>query len=255
MAAQEQDSIPLVAFDPVANAQNEWVALCLRVSPGAAAGEDMPARLQTVFGMPDLLAAIAPLDGLLMIDCPAVLTHPVLALLPANRIGFVVPARVLLEEGAARRLGELHEAGYRVWLDGAVPEGVKAPAALRSVARDCSQDAPLPGRLAALFGPHLARKVDTAQRFSECENAGFDWFSGDYPIDPASLHRASSWAPRRAASGSSRFGGPSGCWRAYSSSCSQRCNWRRPSRLMAWLKLVICVLTAKAAEFTSLSRW
>ena len=183
MAAQELDSIPLVAFDPVANAQNEWVALCLRV----ASGDDMPARLQAVFGMPDLLAAIAPLDGLLMVDSPAALTHPVLALLPANRIGFVVPAGALLEEGAVRRLGELHEAGYRVWLDGAVPEGVKAPAALRSVARDCSRDAPPSGRLAALFGPHLARNVGSAQRFSECENAGFDWFSGDYPIDLASF--------------------------------------------------------------------
>ncbi|MBQ5941662.1 MULTISPECIES: HDOD domain-containing protein [unclassified Massilia] len=183
MAAQEQDSIPLVAFDPVANAQNEWVALCVRVEPG----ENMPARLQAVFGMPDLLAAIAPLDGLLMVDSPAALTPPVLALLPANRIGFVVAADALLQEGAMRRLGELHETGYRVWLDGAIPEGVKAPAALRSVARDCGADAPPPGRLAALFGPHLARNVHTALRFSECENAGFDWFSGDYPLDPASF--------------------------------------------------------------------
>ena len=97
MAAQELDSIPLVAFDPVANAQNEWVALCLRV----ASGDDMPARLQAVFGMPDLLAAIAPLDGLLMVDSPAALTHPVLALLPANRIGFTVltlPQLKILQE-------------------------------------------------------------------------------------------------------------------------------------------------------------
>jgi len=36
----------------------------------------------------------------------------------------------------------------------------------------------------ALFGPHLARGVNSALRFSECENAGFDWFSGDYPYDP-----------------------------------------------------------------------
>ena len=48
-----------------------------------------------------------------------------------------------------------------------------------------------------------------------------------------------SAAARSAASGSSGFGRPSGCWRAYSSSCSQRCSWRRPSRLMAWPKLVI----------------
>ncbi|OON63662.1 hypothetical protein B0920_09990 [Massilia sp. KIM] len=180
MAALDTVSIPLVAIDPVANAQNEWVALCLRLQPGA----DLPARLQALFGTPDLLAAIAPLDGLLMIASPAALTPPVLALLPANRIGFVVPAAALGQDGAARRLAELHEYGYRVWLDGEAPEGVKAPASLRSVARDCSQDAPAPGRLAALFGPHLARGVGSALRFSQCENAGFDWFAGDYPYDP-----------------------------------------------------------------------
>ncbi|MBQ5949912.1 HDOD domain-containing protein [Massilia sp. ST3] len=187
MAAQEPVIIPPVAFDPVANAQNEWVALSLRLQ----SGEDLPARLQAVFGTPDLLAAIAPLDGLLMLDSPAALTPPVLALLPANRIGFVVSAAALAEEGAPRRLAELHEFGYRVWLDGQAPEGIKAPTALRSVARDCSQDVPPPGRLAALFGPHLARGVNSALRFSECENAGFDWFSGDYPLDPASFPSAS----------------------------------------------------------------
>jgi EAL and modified HD-GYP domain-containing signal transduction protein len=84
----------------------------------------------------------------------------------------------------ARRLAEFFESGYRIWIDGDAPEGVKLPAALRSVARDCALDAPAPGRLAALFGPHIARNVDNAQRFSECENAGFDWFSGDYAYDP-----------------------------------------------------------------------
>ncbi|WP_026354316.1 HDOD domain-containing protein [Massilia niastensis] len=180
MAAQDPDPSPLVAIEPVANAQNEWVALCLRLRGGA----DLPARLQAVFGQPDLLAAIAPLDALLMLERPADLTPPVLALLPANRIGFVIPAAALEQEGAPRRLVELHEFGYRVWLDGPLPDGVKAPAALRSVARDCALDAPPAGRLAALFGPHLAHGIGSAQRFSECENAGFDWFSGDYPVDP-----------------------------------------------------------------------
>ncbi|WP_288379755.1 HDOD domain-containing protein [uncultured Massilia sp.] len=180
MAEFDHNAFPLVAIDPVANGQNEWVALCLRVP----AGPGMPQRLQAVFGTPDLLAAIAPLDGLLMLDDPHALTPPVLALLPANRIGFVVAASALAQDGVARRLAELHEFGYRIWLDGAVPEGAKAPAALRTVARDCSLDAPPPGRLVALFGPHLATRVDNAQRFGDCETSGFDWFSGDYPYDP-----------------------------------------------------------------------
>ena len=180
MAELDPDSFPLVAIDPVANGQNEWVALCLRFG-----GAGLAQQLQAVFGTPDLLAAIAPLDGLLMLDDPSALTPPVLALMPANRIGFVVAAAALAQEGVARRLTELHELGYRLWLDGTPPAGQKVPPALRTIARDCAQDALPAGRLAALFGPHLARRVDSAARFTQCEMAGFDWFSGDYPYDPA----------------------------------------------------------------------
>jgi c-di-GMP-related signal transduction protein len=36
----------------------------------------------------------------------------------------------------------------------------------------------------ALFAPHIAYGVDTAKRFFGCENAGFDWFIGNYAYDP-----------------------------------------------------------------------
>lgn len=176
----EQVQFPLVAIDPVANAQNEWVALGLRLAPG----DDLATRLQAVFGGQDLLAAITPLDALLMLDSPSALTPPVLALLPAGRVGLVIAAAALSEDGAPRRLAELHAYGYRIWLDGDVPDGVKAPPALRAVARDCRAGMLAPGRLIALFGPHLAVGVDDAQRFSRCEIAGFDWFLGNYPYDP-----------------------------------------------------------------------
>jgi len=179
----EQGQFPLVAIDPVANAQNEWVALSVRLPAGA----DLPQRLQAVFGGTDLLSAIAPLDCLLHLDSPAALTVPVLALLPANRVGLVIAAAALDADSAARQLAELHAYGYRIWLDGDVPEGAKAPPALRAVARDCRahRDTALaPGRLVALFGPHLAHGVDRARDFSACEIAGFDWFSGDYSHDP-----------------------------------------------------------------------
>ncbi|SFC52322.1 HDOD domain-containing protein [Massilia yuzhufengensis] len=184
MAELDPHPLPLVAIDPVANGQNEWVALCLRVDNGPG----LTQRLQALFGAPDLLAAIAPLDGLLMLDDPFALTPPVLALMPANRIGFVVAAAALAQDGAGRRLAELHEFGYRIWLDGATPAGVPVPPALRTIARDCAHDALPHGRLVALFGPHLARGVDSAQRFSACEMAGFDWFGGDYPYDPLLAH-------------------------------------------------------------------
>jgi len=180
MARLDSASFPLVELCPVANGQNEWVALSLRVMPGA----DVALALQAVFGTSDLLAAIAPLDCVLLLDTPAVLMPPVLDLLPANRVCYAIAAVALAEDGARARLSALQEQGYRILLDGALPEGVAAAPALRSVALDCAANAPAPGTLAALFGPHLARRVDSAQRFSECKNAGFSWFSGGYPLDP-----------------------------------------------------------------------
>ncbi|MCC2972198.1 HDOD domain-containing protein [Massilia sp. IC2-476] len=189
----ELDPFPLVAIDPVANGQNEWVALCLRIQPGA----NLAQELQAVFGTPDLLAAIAPLDGLLMLDHPAALTPPVLALTPANRIGFVVAASTLAEDGVARRLTELHELGYRLWLDGTPPAGVAVPPALRTIARDYRRDGLPPARPAALFGPHMVRGVDSVKAFADSEMAGFDWFSGDYPCDPATAGDTNDGTSRR----------------------------------------------------------
>jgi EAL and modified HD-GYP domain-containing signal transduction protein len=83
----------------------------------------------------------------------------------------------------ARRLAELQLAGYRVLLDGALPEGVTAPPALRTVARDCAGEAPRPASPPALFGPHLAHGVATRECLRACEAAGFAWFSGDYMLD------------------------------------------------------------------------
>ena len=169
---------PVVEVRSVANAQNEWVALLLG-TPGA--GLDDPA-LQDLFGTPDLLAAIAPLDCIVLLDDAAALTPPVLNVLPANRVLLAVRADALATDGTARRLAELQMAGYRVLVDGALPEGVAAPIALRPVARDGRTALPRAGSLPTLFGPHLAYNVDDVETYRACENAGFSWFSGDYAL-------------------------------------------------------------------------
>ena len=181
-------SFPLVDIRSVANAQNEWVALLL----GAAEGRLDDPTLQAMFGAPDLLAAVAPLDCIVLLDSPALLTPPILKLLPPNRVVLAVDARSMAGEGAAKRLAELQMDGYRVLLDGDLPEGISRPAALRSVSRDVSSDAePLPpGVLPALFGPHLARGVDTLDAVRDCENAGFGWLSGRYALDDAAARDA-----------------------------------------------------------------
>jgi EAL and modified HD-GYP domain-containing signal transduction protein len=174
---------PLVEIRSVANAQNEWVALLLRAAEG---GLD-DATLQTLFGAPDLLAAVAPLDCIVLLDSPAALTPPVLKLLPPSRVVLAVSAQALAGEGAARRLADLQVDGYRVLLDGPVPAGVPQPAALRGVSRTIGADyeSLAPASLPALFGPHLAHGVDSLACLRACENAGFAWFSGAYAIDDA----------------------------------------------------------------------
>jgi EAL and modified HD-GYP domain-containing signal transduction protein len=175
----------LVDIRSVANAQNEWVALLLRAAEGSIDG----ATLQAMFGAPDLLAAVAPLDCIVLLDSAAVLTPSLLELLPPNRVVLAVAAHVLQGEGMADRLASLQMDGYRVLLDGPLPAGVQQPAVLRGVSHDvsgdCGGDAPVPAAPPALHGPHLARGIDSLACMRACENAGFGWFSGAYALDDA----------------------------------------------------------------------
>jgi EAL and modified HD-GYP domain-containing signal transduction protein len=174
-------SFPLVELRSVANAQNEWVALLV----DAIGGPVDSAFLQAVFGPPDLLEAVAPLDCIVRLHDPVVLDPPALNVLLASRILLAVSASALARDGVARRLAELQMQGYRVLIDGPLPDGVAPPLALRTVARDCSIDAPRAHALPALFGPHLAYQVGSVASYRECEQAGFAWFSGDYVLENA----------------------------------------------------------------------
>ena len=184
MAALDLTPFPLVQMHPIANGRNEWVALSLDVRANARAGAALLPETA------DLLAAIAPLDCVLLLDTPAQVTPALLAQLPPQRVVLAVDAGALALDGAARQLAALQEQGYRILLDGALPEGVARPAMLRGVALDCGATlstptpTPAPGSLVALFGPHLAYNIGDVHRLRACVQAGFDWFSGDYPLLP-----------------------------------------------------------------------
>ena len=172
--------------------QNAWVALSVRVEP--VVGE-MADGLRSVFGAPDLLAAIAPLDCVVMLDTPLVLDRALLDLMPVARVIFAVSASALQNDAATESLLNLQTQGYRVLLDGPAPEGVAVPPTLRAVSADFSQGPPGRDVLQLVFGPHLARGVNSAARLSECARIGFEWFSGDYPLHPiatANQHDGSS---------------------------------------------------------------
>jgi EAL and modified HD-GYP domain-containing signal transduction protein len=183
MVAPESLTTPLVDMQAAANAGNHWVALTLRIDADAG---DPAAAWHAIFDSPDLLVAVAPLDCVLLIPTPAILTPALLDLMPPNRVMFAVAADALADQADCRHLAALQEEGYRILIDGVAPAGVPVPPTLRAVSRDCSEGpVPAPGSLPALFGPHLARGVHTAARLEQCANAGFGWFSGDYPVHPA----------------------------------------------------------------------
>lgn len=196
MAALDLTPFPLVQMRPIANGRNEWVALSLDLRTRLHAGGTSRGAAQLP-ETADLLAAVAPLDCVLLLDTPAQLTPAQLAQLPPQRVVLAIDAGALAIEAAARQLAALQDQGYRILLDGALPEGVARPAALRGVALDCANVLPAPGSQVALFGPHLAYNIADARRLRACAQAGFDWFSGDYPLLPCAADGVEEGPSRR----------------------------------------------------------
>ncbi len=161
--------------------QNAWVALMLRVEPVQG---DLAAGLHSVFSAPDLLAAIAPLNCIVQLDSPDVLSADLLASMPATRVGFAIRSSALGNDVQTRRMVALNDSGYRVLIDGPLPENVVAPVALRSVANDFANLDTRTDVLPLVFGPHLAYNVYNAERRADCARIGYEWFAGDYPLHP-----------------------------------------------------------------------
>lgn len=181
MAPIDSMIFPIVGIEAVANMQNAWVALCLRVYP---ADGDLPTALQTIFSNPGTLAAIAPLHAVLMLDSPEILTEDMLKLMPSARVAFAVGAASLTSDSNRNLLHALHTRGYRILIDGPLPEGARMPNELHTMARDFTVDAPMREVLPLMYGPHLAHGVDSAARRAQCARVGYEWFSGDYAIHP-----------------------------------------------------------------------
>ncbi len=182
MASTELMLPPLVQINAVSNMQNAWVALSLHVEPVVG---DIADGLRSVFAEPDLLVAMAPLDCIVMLASPMVIDEALAALMPASRVSFAIAAAALQDEASCQRALALQALGYRILVDGAPPAGMTLPATLRAVASDFSAAAPASKVLQLVFGPHLAHGVHSVERLNQCAQAGFEWFSGDYPLHPA----------------------------------------------------------------------
>ena len=182
MASTDPTSLPLVHLSPVANSQNAWVSLTMRVLPIAGQPD---AGLHSVFGTSDFLAAVAPLNCIVLLDNAEVLTETLLESMPTARVGFAIRSEALVDAAAGARALALSGHGYRVLLDGAPLAGNANMVALRAVATDFSLFPARRDVLPLMYGPHLAYGVHTAAQRAECARTGYEWFAGDYALRPA----------------------------------------------------------------------
>jgi hypothetical protein len=113
-----------------------------------------------------------------------VLSEELLALMPSTRVAFAVSAGALGRDADRNQLLALHARGYRILIDGPLPDGAKLSGDLRSVAHDFTNDAPPRDVLPLMYGPHLAHGVDSALRRGQCARVGYEWFAGEHPLHP-----------------------------------------------------------------------
>lgn len=172
-------SFPLVTLQPVVNARHGWVALSLD-SGGADA-----ATLGRIFCE---LGLYDSLDGLPCVVALAEIPADLGDYIPAQDIILRLPVARCADPGLARTLLRLQRDGFRLVADGLPAGDTRLPAAITGIALTCDGGAPPAGTgawLPRLPGLHLALGIDTAAALAQCRGAGFQWFAGNYPLQPA----------------------------------------------------------------------
>lgn len=182
MSAPDTSPFPLVEFQAVSNARNEWVALTFELS--ADAGDAFQSTL-TLFRTPDVFAALAPLDCIVPVPDPASLELSQLSSLPSSRVILRVPAAPCADVPVQKKLASIAEAGYRIMIEGLTAGSTATLCGATSLMVDASTKLPPVLALIGQPGPHLAANMHSELRIAECAQAGFHWFSGDYALHPS----------------------------------------------------------------------
>ena len=178
-------SFPLLTLQPVANARHGWVALSLESDGGIDA--TALGRMFCEFGLYDSLAG---LPCVVALDAPPA---DIGEYIPAQDIILRLPAARCADADSARTLLRLNRDGFRLIADGLPPAGTRLPAAISGLALAGGDGSPLAAAgewLPRLPGLHLALGVDSAEALARARGAGFQWFAGNYPLDPAMAGQA-----------------------------------------------------------------
>jgi EAL and modified HD-GYP domain-containing signal transduction protein len=173
-------AFPVMTMQPVADTSHRWIGLALSLADGGSAAH--AAALFDDFALADALGNCAIL---LPVDQPAAFAGDLPARLPPSRT--ILHCAWTADHAHGDELCRLRQLGYRLLL-GNPPDDAFMSDCCTALSFECRTGTPpsatTAARLRRLRGPHLAVGVDTYQRFHQCADAGFSWFSGDYPLHP-----------------------------------------------------------------------
>jgi EAL and modified HD-GYP domain-containing signal transduction protein len=140
--------------------------------------------LSQLNGDPDSAAGLsAKLPLLLALESLEQLGDAAIEIPPQLLLYLVLPSALLAAEDSDRYLIPLVARGVKLMAQGSPPPAFAAP--IESLA--CAGDNPAIDTtvlLRKLAGPHLASGIDTYAAHQRHLNAGFHWFSGDWPLHP-----------------------------------------------------------------------
>ncbi|MES2932338.1 MAG: HDOD domain-containing protein [Pseudomonadota bacterium] len=177
--------LPIASLQAVVNDHHKWVALALHMEADNAVN---PHNLLGLFTELALHDALGGMDCILAVANPLTLDLDKMMQLPVRQIILSVSLAACVDETVQQKLQHLQGRGFRIQLHGLPAHGAVLPNGVTSLALDCAAGIPLGSAewLHKLGGPHLAENIDDLLRFEECHRAGFQRFSGNYPLHPAS---------------------------------------------------------------------
>jgi EAL and modified HD-GYP domain-containing signal transduction protein len=193
MAVQNTSSpsFPLVFLEPIADAHHQWVALAVHLSPSDG---NNTALLNQLFSEFEFEAALGKLRCVLPVFDPTRFEAEFEAPLEPAQLILCVPVEHCDDPAHADALARLHHHGFCIVAQG-LPSGNKllsediAAVAIDYNAATFSQAKIWLSRVGSGF--HLAEDVNDQTAFDICQQSGFRWFSGEYPL------HASTQASRR----------------------------------------------------------
>ncbi|MDB5988634.1 MAG: signal transduction protein [Herbaspirillum sp.] len=184
-------SFPLVFLEPIADVHHQWVALALHLSPSDGNNTSL---LNQLFSEYELEAALGALRCVLPVLDPTRFEAEFEAPLAPTQLVLRVPIEHCANGAHADALTRLHDQGFCILAQGLPRGNTLLGGDIAAVAIDYStntfaQAKSWLGR--AGIGWHLAEDVNDQNSFDICQQTGFRWFSGEYPL------HASTQASRR----------------------------------------------------------